>query len=173
MTDLADAGSVVASPPAGNPVRPPANGDNGSAPPAGNPRGTIEFKVARHQARAYLESHNWVSAIKSEYLGYRCDGVIFVFLFEFVPAKPDVPSWTWVIVGDIPSAYISCHHAKTPYVALDGYIGAMEEWVEAAREGKSVADIIPVNVPATPAYAEMLGSRLKFLEKNVLPLLPK
>ncbi|CCV14998.1 hypothetical protein [Mesorhizobium sp. STM 4661] len=35
MTDLADAGSVAAHvPPAGNPVRPPANGDNGSAPPA-------------------------------------------------------------------------------------------------------------------------------------------
>jgi hypothetical protein len=78
-----------------------------------------------------------------------------------------------VIVGDVPPAYITCHYAKTPYVALDGYIGAMEEWVEAAREGKSVADIIPVNVPATPAYAEMLGSRLKFLDKNVLPLLRK
>ncbi|MCF6100119.1 hypothetical protein [Mesorhizobium muleiense] len=34
MTDLADAGSVVASPPAGNLARPPAAGDNGSAPPA-------------------------------------------------------------------------------------------------------------------------------------------
>jgi hypothetical protein len=34
MTDLADAGSVVASPPAGNLARPPANGDNGSGPPA-------------------------------------------------------------------------------------------------------------------------------------------
>ncbi|TIU00017.1 MAG: hypothetical protein E5W39_17425, partial [Mesorhizobium sp.] len=34
MTDLADAGSVVASPQAGNLARPPANGDNGSAPPA-------------------------------------------------------------------------------------------------------------------------------------------
>lgn len=34
MTDLADAGSVAArAQPAGNPVRPPANGDNGSAPP--------------------------------------------------------------------------------------------------------------------------------------------
>jgi hypothetical protein len=139
--------------------------------PPGHRRGRVEFEGARRDARRYLESHNWVSAIKGEYLGYRLDGVIYVFLFEFVPAKPNVPSWTWVIVGDVPSAYISCHHAKTPYVALDGYIGAMEEWVEAARDGKSVEDIIPVNVPATPAYAEMLGGRLKFLDENVLPLL--
>ncbi|TSE10596.1 hypothetical protein C1D09_014705 [Mesorhizobium intechi] len=141
--------------------------------PPGHRRGSVEFQDARRAARRYLESHNWVSAIKSEYLGYRLDGVIYVFLFEFVPAEPNVPSWTWVIVGDVPSAYISCHHAKTPYVALDGYIGAMEEWVEAAREGKSVEEIIPVNVPPTPAYADMLGGRLKFLDDNVLPLLRK
>jgi hypothetical protein len=36
MTDLADAGSVAARQPAGNLARPPANGDNGSAPPAGH-----------------------------------------------------------------------------------------------------------------------------------------
>lgn len=35
MTDLADAGSLVASLPAGNLAGPPAAGDNGSAPPAG------------------------------------------------------------------------------------------------------------------------------------------
>jgi hypothetical protein len=46
--------------------------------------------------------------------------------------------------------------SRLPYEALDGYIGAMEEWVEAAWLGKSVADLIPVNVPANPANAEML-----------------
>ncbi len=141
--------------------------------PPGNSRGSVEFKGARRKAREYLESHSWVSDIKGEYLGYRLDGVIYVFLFEFVPAKPNVPSWVWVIVGDVPPAYIDCDYGKTPYLALDGYIGAMEEWVEAARDGKSVEDIIPVNVPATPAYAEMLGGRLKFLYDNVLPLLKK
>ncbi|WP_208636415.1 hypothetical protein [Mesorhizobium helmanticense] len=42
----------------------------------------------------------------------------------------------------------------------------MEEWVEAARQGKSVAELIPVNVPAN---AEMLDRRLKFLDEKVLP----
>jgi hypothetical protein len=58
--------------------------------PPGNTRGSVEFKAARREARAYLEFFNWVSAIKAEYLGYRCDGVIYVFLFEFLPAKADV-----------------------------------------------------------------------------------
>ncbi|WP_292509327.1 hypothetical protein [Mesorhizobium sp.] len=49
----------------------------------------------------------------------------------------------------------------------------MEEWVEAARQGKSVGDLIPVNVPANPANAEMLDRRLKFLDEKVLPELQK
>jgi len=141
--------------------------------PQANSHDTIEFQDARREARAYLQSHNWVSAILSEHLGYRLDGIIYVFLFEFAPSEPNVPSWVWVIIGDIPPAYISCHYAKTPHIALEGYIGAMEEWVDAAREGKPVTELIPVNVPATPAYAQMLSGRLKFLDKNVLPLLPR
>ncbi|WP_155772448.1 hypothetical protein [Mesorhizobium loti] len=44
--------------------------------PPGHRRGSVEFRDARRDARRYLESHNWVSAIKGEYLGYRLDGVI-------------------------------------------------------------------------------------------------
>lgn len=45
----------------------------------------------------------------------------------------------------------------------------MEDWVERRARGKSVAKLIPVNVPANPANAEMLGSRLKFLDEKILP----
>ncbi|MBZ9854320.1 hypothetical protein LB566_10935 [Mesorhizobium sp. CA13] len=76
-------------------------------------------------------------------------------------------------MGDVPPAYMPGDDVETPYEALDGYIGAMDEWVEAARQGKSVAKLIPVNVPANPANAEMLGGRLKFLDEKILPLLEK
>ena len=81
-----------------------------------------------------------------------------------------MPGWIWVIVG-MCLRHMPGDDVETPYEALDGYIGAMEDWVEAARQGKSVAKLIPVNVPATPANAEMLDSRLKFLDEKVLPLL--
>ncbi|WP_206532300.1 MULTISPECIES: hypothetical protein [unclassified Mesorhizobium] len=113
--------------------------------------GDEELDAARREARKYLEFYDWVSAIKGEYFGYGADGIIYIFLFEIVPGRPDVAQWIWVIVGDVPPTYIPCDDAKNPYEALDGYIGAMEEWVEAARQGKSVAKLIPVNVPANPA----------------------
>jgi Ni,Fe-hydrogenase III large subunit len=39
----------------------------------------------------------------------------------------------------------------------------MEEWVESVFQGKSVEDMIPVNVPPEVEYAEMLKSRLEFI----------
>ncbi|ESY90803.1 MULTISPECIES: hypothetical protein [unclassified Mesorhizobium] len=138
---------------------------------AGDPDADDNLDAAHLEARQYLMSFGWGKNIKAEYFGYGVEGIVYIFLFEIASGKPDVPQWVWVIVGDVPPAYMPGDDIGTPFEALDGYIGAMEDWVEAARQGKSVADLIPVNVPATPANAEMLGSRLKFLDERVLPLL--
>jgi len=130
-----------------------------------------DLGAALAEARDYINFYDWGKVIKKEYLGYGAEGIIYIFLFEISPGRPDVPQWIWVIVGDVPSAFIPGDETKTPYQALDEYIGAMEEWVEAARQGKSVAKLIPVNVDANLANAEMLAGRLKFLEEKVLPLL--
>ncbi|MET3577667.1 hypothetical protein ABID19_000682 [Mesorhizobium robiniae] len=137
--------------------------------PAGDPDADDNLDSALLEARQYLQFYDWGKAIKGEYLGYGAEGIIYIFLFGISPGRPDVPQWIWVVVGDVPPAYLPGDDLKTPYEALDGYIGAMEEWVEAARQGKSVADLIPVNVPANPANAEMLDRRLKFLDEKVLP----
>ncbi|MBB6412206.1 hypothetical protein [Mesorhizobium sangaii] len=138
---------------------------------ADDPDADDNFDAALGEAREYIQFYDWGKNIKTEYFGYGAEGIVYIFLFEISPGRPDVPAWIWVIVGDVPPAYMPGDDVRTPYEALDGYIGAMEEWVEAARKGKSVAKLIPVNVPANPANAEMLGKRLKFLDEKVLPLL--
>lgn len=129
------------------------------------------FRQAHKNARQYLTGHEWVLGIDEEYLGAAINGIIYIFLFKIRPARADVDSWLWVIVGDLPPAYLTCDDCKTAAEALDGYIGAMESWVAAAIEGRSVAGLIPVNVPANRENAEMLKSRLEFLDKKILPLL--
>jgi hypothetical protein len=129
------------------------------------------FRDACREARDYLKFYDWVSAIEDEYLGFAAEGIIYIFLFKIGSERPDVDPWLWVIVGDIPPAYITCEVAKVPFEALDGYLGAMQEWVEAARSGKSAAKMIPVNVPANPENAEMLNRRLKFLDRKIMPML--
>jgi hypothetical protein len=131
--------------------------------------GDEDLDSARVEARRYLKFYNWVLSIKGEYVGYGADGIIYIFLFEIEPGRPEVNQWIWVIVGDVPPAFIPADDATTPFEVLDAYIGALEEWVEAARKGKSVAKLIPVNVDANPANAEMLAGRLKFLDERILP----
>ena len=96
------------------------------------------------------------------------EGIIGIFLFQFVPNREDVDEWVWVIVGDLPPTYLTVDECPNPGAALDGYIGAMEEWVAAVEKGNSVAELIPVNVPATPENAIKLRSRLEFLDKKIL-----
>ena len=129
-----------------------------------------ELRDALSEARSFLSFFEWGN-ITSEFLGAHFDGILSIFLFGVEPGRDDVDRWVWVLVGDIPPGYITCEDAKAPSEALDGYIGAMEEWVQAARDGASVADLIPVNVPATPDNAAALDSRLKFLDEKILPLL--
>lgn len=129
------------------------------------------LRDALREAREVIEFYNWVSSIKKEFLGIEVDGVLYAFLFEIVPARPDVDRWIWVIVGDVPPAYITCEDAKNPYEAVDAYVGAMEEWVNAAKDGKSVDKLVPVNVPATSENALALERRLKFIDEHILPSL--
>lgn len=128
-----------------------------------------EFLDDLEEARRYLLFYNWCGSIKEEYVGFYSAGIVGIFLFRIDPLRPDVDEWIWVIVGDLPPAYLTGEDCPSPAAALDGYIGAMEVWVEAAFLGKSVADLIPVNVPANPNNAELLRKRLHFLDTRVLP----
>lgn len=120
------------------------------------------------EAKDYLEFYDWCAQILDSYVGILHPGVVAVFLFEIRPSRKDVDDWVWVIVGDLPPAYVTTDQCPNPAAALEGYIGAMREWVEAASTAKSVASLIPVNVPATPEYAEKLRFRLDFLDERIL-----
>lgn len=119
-------------------------------------------------ARNFLLYYNWCRKIEEEYIGIFVDGIIGVFLFRILPAEENVDEWIWVVVGDVPSAYLTCDLCPNAAAALDGYIGAMSEWVDAATRGESVAELIPVNVPATKENGELLRKKLLFLDERVL-----
>jgi hypothetical protein len=121
-----------------------------------------------NEARSFLERFTWCKAILDEYLGMAYPGIVGVFLFRISPARQDVDEWVWVIVGDIPSAYITCEDSPNPASALDAYIGAMNEWVAAASSGGPVDKLIPVNVEPSRENAERLKLRLKFIDDEIL-----
>jgi hypothetical protein len=117
------------------------------------------------RARRFVEAFAWCGGIEQAYVGILQPPVVSVFLFKIRPAKPDVDEWLWVVVGDLPSAYLVCDDSPNPATALAGYVDEMSRWVEAVENGKSVADLIPTRVDATPKYAQMLKSRLGVLKR--------
>jgi len=117
-----------------------------------------------------IEFYNWCSDVREEYVGMFYPGVLGVFLFRIDPARDGVDEWLWVVVGNLPEAYITSEDCPNAALALERYIGALEDWVEAAENGDSVLDLIPVNVPATPEWAAELNGRLEFLKDRILPL---
>jgi len=105
------------------------------------------------------------------HFGAGLGGVVAVFLARIDPVPTGVDEWLWVIVGDIPAAYLVLDDSSTPIEALKTYVELMREWVNLAHESTTSDEVIPVNVPSTPENAKLLGTRLDTLTSFVIPWL--
>lgn len=125
---------------------------------------TALLRSMLRDAEAYLLSHSWCSAAECRYFAGGVGGILAIFLFRVDSPRPDVAAWIWAIVGDVPPAYLPLEDASTPAAVFHLYIDAMSRWVELARgemTGSPEDGIPPVDVPATPEWAERLSTRLK------------
>jgi hypothetical protein len=120
------------------------------------------------EAKRFIHSHKWVERVFDGYLAKGFEGVLGIFYFEVLPKSKKLDSEIWVIAGDLPPAYFSTDYCPTPVNALDSYICEMRMWISAVKRGDPVDELIPVNVPAEPKYAQILKERLDFLEKNIV-----
>jgi hypothetical protein len=125
------------------------------------------------EARTFLGKFRWCKQIVHEYLAWSVAPVVGVFFFEIIPARDDIDKELWVIVGDLPPAYLVCDNAQTWQEALDAYGCEMMRWVDAVRAGRSIEDLIPVNASPTLAYADMLQKRMEFLKEHLVDVSPE
>ena len=134
-----------------------------------DPEETIAFREQHDEARDFLLDFDWCSAIVEEYFCGGVGGIVSISFFKILPGRPEVDSYLWVVVGDIPPAYLVIDDLPTPADALECYIELMDDWCEAVMSGESVKDLVPVNVRPTKKWARELESRLRFIEQRVLP----
>ncbi len=124
----------------------------------------IELSI---EAKNYLLSHPWCSSIEEEWLGLSWGYILCVFLFRIKSNYPDLDEYLWMVVGDIPPAYIDLGSAASAEEAIKCYIDIMNDWVFAVENNKPVEDYYPVEVPSTSEYASMLKSRLNLIENEL------
>jgi len=133
-----------------------------------DPEDTELLRGMLNEARTYLQGQRWCKGIVESYLGLGVGGVVAVFLFRIIPSEKHVDELLWVVVGDLPSLYITTEDAPNAACALDGYIGAMEAWATAVLQKDSLQGLPLVAVDPTPEMAQQLKSRLEFVDREVL-----
>jgi hypothetical protein len=125
------------------------------------------------EAKNYINSFSWCESIRNSYFAEGVGKIFAIFLFNISSVRRDVDKWMWIIVGDIPPAYLPWEDCHSSREAFDTYISGMKKWVQLAREGREASPedcVPPVNVPATLEWAESLDSRLRSLQELVQPL---
>jgi len=120
------------------------------------------------EARRFLSGFRWCGKITELSLGYAIAGVLGVFRAEIAPVEEGVDSVLWVIVGDLPPAYLTVDPDADWQAVLEAYVREMDLWVHAVQRGESLDEVIPVNVPPTIENASLLASRLHFLRTRLL-----
>ena len=121
------------------------------------------------EAIDFLLSHKWCKKVIKGW--HDRDLSIYeklgVFLFEVESENKLTDSFVWVIVGDIPTAYID-QSVTVSKDALNIYCDLMIEWSDNILQGKSLEECYPVKVEPTPENAQLLKSRIAFIKKEIL-----
>jgi polyhydroxyalkanoate synthesis regulator protein len=135
------------------------------------PEDTALLIKLRDSASKYLLSFPWCVSILETYYGDGVGGIVGVFLFRLLSARPDIDEWLCVVVGDLPSAYFVTDDLKSPYEVLEAYIMHRSHWVKFAMEGKAPpTDVMQIDeVPPTPEWAKDLQKRLDTIREHILP----
>ncbi len=92
------------------------------------------FDDFSERAVRYIESFSWCDEVVDVKAGLCFPTILGVFLVEIKTSRPEVVELIWTVVGDLPPAYVASPDPKgspNAACALDGYLGAMMDWVEA------------------------------------------
>ena len=131
---------------------------------------TLKLRKMETAARGFINGFEWCKGIREFYFGDGIGDVIAVFFTRIEPARLSVDEYLWIVVGDIPPAYLVIDTSPSPKASVGAYIAEMRNWVTLAKQGRTSEAVIPVNVPATPEWADALESRLNTLEQEIIPV---
>jgi hypothetical protein len=133
---------------------------------------TVLLRKMSEDAKHYISSFPWCDATLASYFGGGVGGIFAIFFLQIRPNRADVDPWIWIVVGDIPSAYLPISDCDSPSEVFRSYVRGMNKWVELTRKGQTGTPeqgVPPVKVPATPEWAEKLNQKLYGLTLAVKP----
>jgi hypothetical protein len=132
---------------------------------------TILLRKMSSDARQYICRFSWCEAVLESYFGGGVGGIFAVFFFHI--RSRHVDPWMWIIVGDIPPAYLPLSDCASPREVFTTYVHGVSRWVEFARTNQPgiscPPDVPPVDLPPTPEWADKITQKLHVLTFAVKP----
>ena len=116
----------------------------------------------------FITSHQWCPVICEKYFGFGIGGLIAAFLYHFDSQINGTDDWLWVIVGDLPSAYLVIDVATSPKEAIELYCELMEDWANNVISDNSIENCFPVAANPTKENAQLLLTRTGFIRREIL-----
>ncbi len=120
------------------------------------------------EAKEYLLSHNWCDEILDGWLAVSFEDILCIFLYHIRSSNINVDEYVWMVVGDIPPAYIDIESADNAKNVLKEYVDLMSDWVSCVENGDSIDECYPVEVEPSKKCAKMLKDRLNFILTEIL-----
>ena len=133
-----------------------------------DPDDTAMLITMSQDADNFITSFQWCPAISEKYFGFGIGGIIAVFLYHFDSLINQADDWLWVVVGDLPSAYIVVDNATSPQNVMECYCELMEDWADHIMSNNSTEGCYPVKAIPTKENAELLLSRIEFIRREIL-----
>jgi hypothetical protein len=131
---------------------------------------TLLLRKMAEEAERYVRSFAWCLQVKEGFWADGIGGVVAIFLFRVDISKIGGDRWTWVFIGDLPSAYLEMDpDYRSPRDALARYIEGVEEWISAARSDLSLSALIPIESPTDTHTLNALSKRADTLREQILP----
>src|SRR5687768_15508508 len=78
------------------------------------------------KATNFLTGFRWCAGVKDSLLAFSCANIVGVFLFRIEPRLLGVDDTLWVVVGDVPTAFLVCDDAPDWRCALQCYVREMQ-----------------------------------------------
>ncbi len=123
------------------------------------------------EAIQYMKSHRWCPEIAETYFGFGVGQVVAVFLFKSASKIQQKDDLLWVIVGDMPSAYLVIDAAPDAKGALETYCDLVGAWATAVIEGQSLDEEYPVSAPPTMDNAKLLQRKIRGLRIGIIRMM--
>jgi hypothetical protein len=153
------------------------------------------LRADAEKALHFVREFGWGAPVKIMNKCWGVGGLIVVFSVYFGRNASGPPAnLLWVVVGDVPSAFLVNDVASkdsavsdaavrrmdewcnaktrsdvesTPETAAKAYCQRMDRWIEAVRTGADLAEFAPMNLAPTPANADALQAKIKFIRETL------